>query len=209
MIAGFGRLTENDAHAKLPESHVASISDCQDCVAEPEKSSRPVERQTVIGGTGAIGDLSDYGRALWIATPSKDDSARSVAIDVWIEVISGVRADVDVLVAALLDVMEAGEIPVKRIVEALTEVSSVSSPHAWTAAEFVQPYIPRLESLPREIFQFLTHLLEWLTQLGLPVAESMHETVLSIRSGKPKRLAVKREGESATTRTRLPGDRTS
>jgi len=127
-------------------------------------------------------------RVIWLATFSQG-SSKMAAVDVWIELVSTGRADIELLSTTLQEVVASITIPGKRIMIAMAEVAAAGPLHAWTAAEIIQRYLTGLETLPRETAAFLEQLLEWLTQLGLPVSESFSTTLSEIGSGKAKRIA--------------------
>jgi hypothetical protein len=112
-------------------------------------------------------------RALWIATISKDENSRSMAVEAWIELGGSDRADVELLVRALRELEPGGWVKMNRVGEVLGEVSSVSSLHAWVVASVLEAYLAACESFPREVAKLLEPLDECCERLGRAVGPAL------------------------------------
>ena len=130
-------------------------------------------------------------RALWTATTSKDDNARSTAIEVWIAIIDDDRADMPILNQAFVEVEQGGWFVYARIIGVLDEVGSVSPLHAWIVSMVLHAMIPTVNGLTREMAKILQCLLKHHTLLGIAVPEFLKTRLRSCQSGKAKSLATK------------------
>ncbi len=129
------------------------------------------------------------GRALWIATVSKDGNSRSAAVEAWIALIETDRTDLATLATALEEVLAGGWVKLNRIAEALAEVAAVSPLHAWVVAELLDAYLGSLEAYPRGIAPLLELLDECNQRLGRVVSDRLNAGLPQIKSGKAKSTA--------------------
>lgn len=128
-------------------------------------------------------------RALWIATVSKDETARSMAIETWIALAGDDRCDTAMLVQALVDVSAAGWVKLNRVGEVLSEVAAVTPLHAWVVASVLQDYLLSCDPLPKDVAKLLDPLEECCQLLGRSVAAELAERLQGVKTGKAKPLA--------------------
>jgi hypothetical protein len=128
-------------------------------------------------------------RALWIATVSKDDNARSMAVEVWIAIVADDRVNVDVLASALEDVFAGQWMKINRIAEVFTQVAQVSPAHALVLARILEAFLSSRETLPRDAAKLLEVLDECNEGLGRAAASSLRSKLETIKRGKAKKLA--------------------
>ncbi|QDV15502.1 hypothetical protein Pan153_01160 [Gimesia panareensis] len=137
-------------------------------------------------------------RALWIATVSKDGSARSMATEVWIALAESDRLDLELLMRALSEVMAGGWVKLNRASEVLAEVAAVSPVHALCAAPVLEAVLISLDPFPRNVAALLEPLDEMSELLGRTVSAKLKTRLESIKSGKAKPLAKSLLGRADT-----------
>ncbi len=128
-------------------------------------------------------------RALWIASVSKDTSARSMAVEVWIALIAEDRCDVETLIEALAEVVQGGWVKFSRVGELMGEVSRVSAQHAYLVASVIEGLLYQVDVPAKDIAKLVEPLNECCEQLGRSISESLRKNLTQISSGKAKATA--------------------
>ncbi|MGV3485290.1 MAG: DUF6493 family protein [Planctomycetaceae bacterium] len=128
-------------------------------------------------------------RALWIASVSKDTSARSMAVEVWIRLIAEDRCDVEMLIDALAEVVQGGWVKYSRIGELMTEVSRVSPQHAYLVASVIEGLLCGIDVPVKDIAKLIEPLNECCEQVGRSVGETLKQKLTQMKSGKAKATA--------------------
>ncbi|PQO28836.1 DUF6493 family protein [Blastopirellula marina] len=128
-------------------------------------------------------------RALWIATASKDSNAKTMATEVWIELMNSDRCHTSLLVDAWDNVFEGGWMKLSRVAEVLTEASAAGPLPAWITAKLISTFLARHDELPRDAAKLLELLDECHQRLGLAVNQPLHDKLSAIKSGKAKQVA--------------------
>jgi hypothetical protein len=125
-------------------------------------------------------------RALWIASVSKDTTARSMAIEVWIAMAGEDRIDVGIVGDAFADVAAGGWVKINRVAEVLAEVASISPLHAWMVASVLETLLVR-ELIPsKDVAKILEPLDECCETLGRSITPELVPSLTKIKSGKAK-----------------------
>jgi hypothetical protein len=132
--------------------------------------------------------------ALCLGMLSKDASARGMAIDALIAVITDGRCTGDELGSTLAAMKEASTIVrLNRIAEALSEISRVGPLQQYVSAKTVEAFLAALHTRhaepPGDLHHLLTPLREWLTALGCGPSHQAQEYLQQLKvGGKTKAL---------------------
>lgn len=129
------------------------------------------------------------GRALWIATTSKDSNARGMATEVWIALIADDRCPWEELNQAWQDVAAGGWMKLNRVADVLSDVAAAGPLHVFVLAQVLEGYLAACDGFPRDIAKLLELLDECNQRLGRAVPQTLQQALLQFKSGKAKKLS--------------------
>jgi hypothetical protein len=126
---------------------------------------------------------------LALALNQAEPEVTGLAVDVLIELIRDGRCAGPELGGVLRSLLHAEHLKLNRVARHLDTVARASQLHAHVCAQIVQTTCSDLTAVPRDLYQMLSPLLEWLTALGQGVRSELRPLLERTTTGKAGALA--------------------